>query len=182
MASDMLNPNEHGGRGGGTGGGGGGGGGGRDEDPDDEEVPNRPSVTLPLAPLKLQPFEVRLRRTATAVGVPVDDKVFDAARAQRLALGAHDFANGVSPDLEWNSQRMSTWIAVMLPVCRDTRVRSYLGTWKQGGMEKFAQGAFGRASTDEDLADLSTALAVAGDEGWVSTCLTLLSSAEMVLQ
>jgi hypothetical protein len=146
------------------------------------ETADRPKVTLPSAPVKLLPFDVRVRRTAAATGVPVDDAVFDAARAQRLALGAHDFTNGTAPDLQWNAQRMATWIAAMLPVCRDPRVRSYLGDWRQGGVAKFVQGAFGRASTDDDLADLSAALAVSGDDGWVATCLSLVSSAEMVLQ
>lgn len=160
----------------GPGGGGGAGGGGSLEEVD------RPTVTLPLSPLKLLPFDVRLRRTATAVGVPMEDPVFDTARSQRLALGGHDFANGSAPDLEWNSQRMYAWVAAMLPVCRDARLRSYFGTWKEGGVEKFTQGAFGRASTADDLDDLSGTLAVSGDNGWVATCLSLTSSAELLLQ
>lgn len=149
---------------------------------DPDVIVDRQKVTLPLAPLKLLPFDVRLRRTAVAVGIPENDPVFDGARGQRLALGAHDFANGTAPDLQWNSQRMSGWIAAMLPVCRDTRVRTRFGTWKQGGVDMFAQSAFGRASTDDDLSDLSAVLAVTGDDGWVATCLALVSSAEMVLQ
>ena len=147
-----------------------------------EKVIERPSVTLPSAQLKLLPFDVRLRRIADAVGVSVDDKVFDVAKKNRLALGAHDFANGTAPDLKWNSQRMASWMEAMLPVCRDSRVRSNLGDWKQGGVEKFIQSAFGRPSTADDLDDLSAPLAVAGDDGWVLTCLTLGSSAEAMLQ
>lgn len=146
------------------------------------QVVDRPNVTLPPAPVKLLPFDARLRRVAAAVGVPVDDRVFDGAREQRLALGAHDFVNGTAPDLQWNAQRMATWITAMLPVCRDARVRSYVGDWKQGGLDKFVQGAFGRASTADDLADLSAALAISGDDGWVAACLSLVTSAEMVLQ
>lgn len=142
----------------------------------------RPQVTLPPAALKLLPFDVRLRRVAAAVGVAVDDPVFDAARAQRLALGAHDFLNGTAPDLRWNSQRMAAWTTVMLPVCRDARARSHLGEWKQGGVQKFVEAAFGRASTDDDLADLTAALAITGDDGWVATCLSLVSAAEVLLQ
>jgi hypothetical protein len=142
----------------------------------------RPQVKLPPASLKLLPLEVRLRRIAAGVGVPADDAVFDAARAQRLALGAHDFVNGTAPDLQWNSQRMAVWTAVILPVCRDSRVRTYLGDWRQGGVARFAEGAFGRASTADDLADLAAVLALAGDDGWVATCLALASSAEVLLQ
>lgn len=142
----------------------------------------RPEVVLPAAQLKLLPFEVRLARTAAAVGVPVTDALFNAARTQRLSLGAHDFANGTSPDLSWNAQRMATWVEVMLPVCRDARVRSHLGAWDQGGVEKFAAAGWGRASTAEDLADLSGTLALPGDEGWVSTCLALVSSTELLVQ
>jgi hypothetical protein len=146
------------------------------------EAVDRPTVTLPPTPLKLLPFDVRLRRVADAVGVPVNDKVFDAARGERLALGAHDFANGTVPDATWNSQRMATWMTAMLPVCRDTRVRTYLGDWKKGGVEKFVQGAFGRAYAANDLDDLSAVTALTGDDGWVVTCLSLVSSAEVLLQ
>jgi hypothetical protein len=142
----------------------------------------RPQVTLPLPPLKLLPFEVRLARIAAALGLPASDRAFDAARAERLALGAHDFVNGTVPDLHWNSQRMAAWVQAMLPVCRDARVRAYLGDWKQGGLEKFVTGAFGRAATPDDLTDLSAGLAVSGDDGWVTTCLALVSSAEVLLQ
>jgi hypothetical protein len=142
----------------------------------------RPEVTLPPAPVKLLPLDVRLRRVAAGVGVPVTDAVFDAARKQRLALGGHDFVNRTAPDLQWNSQRMSTWITVMLPVCKDTRVRSNLGDWAQGGVDKFAQGALGRPSTADDLSDLSATRAISGDDGWVATCLALVSSAEVLLQ
>lgn len=146
------------------------------------EAGDRPTVTLPLVPLKLLPFDVRLRRVADAVGVPVNDKVFDAAREERLALGAHDFANGTVPDPTWNSQRMATWMTAMLPVCRDSRVRTYLGDWKKGGVEKFVQGAFGRAYAASDLDDLSAVTGLTGDDGWVVTCLSLVSSAEVLLQ
>jgi hypothetical protein len=142
----------------------------------------RPEVTLPPASLKLLPFDVRLRRIAAAVGVPVGDAVFDAARAQRLALGAHDFVNGSAPDLQWNSQRMASWITAMLPVCKDARVRTHLGDWRQGGVGKFVESAFGRASTPDDLGDLAPPLAISGDDGWVATCLALVSSAEVLLQ
>lgn len=142
----------------------------------------RPKVVLPPAQLKLLPFDVRLSRTAAAVGLPVGDALFDAARAQRLALGAHDFSNGTSPDLSWNAQRMATWVEVMLPVCKDTRVRSQLGAFEQGGIEKFATAGWGRPATADDLADLSATLAVPGDDGWVATCLALVSSTELLVQ
>lgn len=148
----------------------------------DPVVVERPTVTLPAAGLKLLPFEVRLSRTAAAVGLSPSDPVFDAVRAERLALGAHDFANGVSPDLTWNAQRMATWAQVMLPVCNDSRVRANLGAWETGGVEKFASAGWGRASTAEDLSDLSGTLALTGDEGWVSTCLALTSSTELLVQ
>jgi len=155
----------------GSGGGGGGGG-----------IAGRPEVVLPASSPRLLPFDVRLKRVASAVGVSVDDAVFDAARTRRLSLGAHDFANGTSPDLQWNSQRIAVWIEAMLPVCGDTRVRSSFNSWASGGVEKFTQSALGRPSTAGDLDDLSAPLAVSGDAGWVATCLALMSSAEMVYQ
>ncbi|MBL8949360.1 MAG: hypothetical protein JNK82_01190 [Myxococcaceae bacterium] len=145
-------------------------------------IVDRPKVTLPPAPLKLLPFETRLARTAAAVGVPVTDALFDAARAKRLDLGAHDFANGTAPDLQWNAQRMSLWVEVMLPVCRDARVRSHLGSLDRAGVQKFAAAGWGRDVADEDLADLATTLAIPGNDGWVASCLVLVSSAELLVQ
>jgi len=145
-------------------------------------VVDRPKVTLPSAPLKLLPFDVRLARTAAAVGVPLTDALFDAARAKRLELGAHDFANGTAPDLQWNAQRMAVWVEVMLPVCRDARVRSHLGALDLAGVQKFAAAGWGRDATATDLADLNGTLGIAGDDGWVATCLVLVSSAELLVQ
>lgn len=145
-------------------------------------VVERPRVTLPPAALKLLPFDVRLARVAAAVNLQPGDAVFDAARAQRLALGGHDFVNRTAPDLQWNAQRMATWVTVMLPVCKDARVRAHLGDWARGGVGKFAEGALGRAASADDLADLAPALALPGDDGWVTACLALVSSAEVVLQ
>ena len=145
-------------------------------------VVERPKVVLPAPQLKLLPFDVRLARTAAGVGVPVSDALFDAARAQRLALGAHDFANGTSPDLAWNAQRIATWVEVMLPVCRDTRVRSHLGALDLAGVDRFASEGWGRAATADDVTDLTSTLAVPGDDGWVTSCLALVSSTELLVQ
>lgn len=169
--------------GGGSGGtGGSGGGNSPNPNPGTNDPTERPVVVLPTAQVKLLPFDVRLRRIADGVGIAVSDKVFDTARASKFALGAHDFANGTSPDLSWNTQRMSVWIEAMLPVCRDSRVKTKLGDWKQGGVDKFIQSAFGRAAVAGDTDDLAPVLAISGDDGWLLGCLALVSSAEVLLQ
>lgn len=145
-------------------------------------VVERPDVTLPAPQLKLLPFDVRLRKVAAAVGVPVADPLFDAVRAQRLQLGGHDFANGVAPDLAWNAQRMALWLEVMVPVCADARVRTHFGEWRAQGLEKFAVEAWGRPVTQADKDDLAPTLAIAGDTGWRATCAALLSSVELLAQ
>lgn len=62
-------------------------------------APERPEVLLPVERLQLLPFEVRLKRLAAAVELPVTDAVFNTLRSRATDLGAHDFANGVAPDL-----------------------------------------------------------------------------------
>ena len=82
-------------------------------------APERPEVLLPMERLQLLPFEVRLKRLAAAVELPANDAVFSALRARATDLGAHDFANGVAPDLAWTAGRIAT-----CPRARHVRGRS----------------------------------------------------------
>jgi hypothetical protein len=142
-------------------------------------APERPEVMLPAERLQLLPFEVRLKRLAAAVEVPVTDAVFNGLRSRATDLGAHDFANGVAPDLAWTARRIATWVEGLLPVCADARVRSRYANWSTS-LDAFALKAWGRAATSEDRADVVPAQGITDAEAWRATCVSLLSSVELL--
>jgi hypothetical protein len=139
----------------------------------------RPEVELPVERLQLLPFEVRMKRLAAAVELPVNDGVFSALRARATDLGAHDFANSVAPDLAWTAARIATWVEGLLPVCADARVRSRYANWSTS-LSGFALRAWGRAATSEDRAEVVAAQGLSDAEAWRVTCVSLLSSAELL--
>lgn len=130
----------------------------------------------------LLPFHVRLNRLSAVAGVPTTDAMFSEIRARKLDLGAHDFGTNVAPDLTWSAQRMSTWVQALFPVCDDARLKTRYPDWRTS-LDSFARAAWGRASTPEDLALLDEAIAEEPSANrWRASCLTLLSSLELVSQ
>jgi len=142
-------------------------------------APERAEVVLPVERLQLLPFDVRLKKLAAAVELPVSDAVFSTLRARATDLGAHDFANGVAPDLAWTASRIATWVEGVLPVCADSRVRSRYANWTTS-LESFALKAWGRASTNDDRADVVAGQGLTAAEAWRATCVSLFSSAELL--
>jgi hypothetical protein len=140
-------------------------------------APPRSSIELPPERLQLLPFEVRLKRLAAAIELPASDPVFDGLRSRATDLGAHDFANGVAPDLAWTGRRLSVWIEGIAPVCADQRVRARYADWA-ASLDAFALRAWGRPATREDAAELVTGLGAA--ETWRANCVVLLSGVELL--
>jgi hypothetical protein len=136
-------------------------------------------VELPPERLKLLPFEVRMKRLAAAVDLPVTDAVFGTLRGRATDLGAHDYANGVAPDLSWTGRRMAVWIEGVVPVCADNRVRNKYPDWA-ASMDDFALRAWGRHATPEDAADVVTPQGLGANETWRANCVALLSSVELL--
>lgn len=142
-------------------------------------APERPEVLLPVERLQLLPFEVRMKRLAAAVELPANDAVFSSLRTRATDLGAHDFANGVAPDLAWTAGRIATWVEGVLPVCADARVRSRYANWSTS-LDAFSLKAWGRTATTDDRADVVPAQGLTDAEAWRATCVSLLSSAELL--
>src|SRR5882724_5155053 len=77
-----------------------------------------PSSTAPAeAPFKVRntepelvPFDMRIRRIASAIGVDVNNPMFDTMYKNSLKLGDYDYANGALPDGSWNANRIASWI------------------------------------------------------------------------
>jgi hypothetical protein len=149
-------------------------------------APPKPRTEKAFVPsadrIALLPFHVRLNRLAAVAGVATTDSMFAELQARRLDLGAHDFGANVAPDLTWSAQRMTTWVQALFPVCDDNRMKARYPDWRTS-LDPFARAAWGRPSTAEDLQLLDAAVA---DEPtankWRASCLTLLSSLELVSQ
>ncbi len=132
--------------------------------------------------IALLPFQVRLNRLSAIAGVPTTDPMFAELTKRKLDLGAHDYGANVAPDLTWSAQRMTTWVQALFPVCDDARMKTRYPDWRTS-LDSFARVAWGRASTPQDLQLLDE---VAAEEPmatlWRASCLTLLSSLELVAQ
>ena len=130
----------------------------------------------------LLPFQVRLNKLAAIAGVPASDPMFAQLQARKLDLGAHDFGSNVAPDLTWSAQRMSTWVQALFPVCDDSRLKARYPDWRTS-LDAFSRAAWGRPSTADDLRLLDEAAAEEpAATRWRASCLTLLSSLELVSQ
>jgi hypothetical protein len=83
-------------------------------------------------------------------GVAESHPMFDQLHAKRYQLGDHDYANGVAPDLDWNADRMETWVKAIKPVCNDPQFQARYPTLASDATP-LARAAFGRDPTTEEL-------------------------------
>ena len=131
----------------------------------------------------LLPFDVRLRRVADAVGVSTEDALLADLRSARLELGAHDYAEGIPPDLTWTARRMTRWARALRPVCESPTFRERYPDLRDS-MEEFTLAAYGRRATPEDYEAFDASVADAGglseEAVYRAMCIGLLSSTELV--
>ncbi len=140
--------------------------------------------TVPAEQPVLLPFETRLSKVAAVAGLPESDPAFDLLRQNATRLGAYDFANGVVPDHSWTALRLSLWVQSLKPVCASPAMAARFPALPES-LGPFIEAAYGRAMTDEDLADIDAAragLALTPEQLSRTLCLALLSSAELVIQ
>ena len=132
----------------------------------------------------LLPFETRLSKVAAVAGLPESDPAFDLLRQNATRLGAYDFANGVVPDSSWTALRLSLWVQSLKPVCASPAVAARFPSLPES-LGPFIEAAYGRPMNDEDRADVEAAragLTLTPEQLSRTLCLTLLSSAELVIQ
>ncbi|MEM9188875.1 MAG: hypothetical protein AAGF12_06850 [Myxococcota bacterium] len=128
----------------------------------------------------LLPFDVRLARLASVLGVDSDAAVLSSVRSFEADLGGHDFANGISPDLSWNASKMTLWVEVLQPVCASTEMRDQFPELTTATeLAALMSSAYGREVATTEAEPLATDLASAS---YGIRCLTVLSSAEFVLR
>jgi hypothetical protein len=110
--------------------------------------------------------------------------MFDALWEKRYELGDHDYASGTAPDLTWTASRMTAWVRALRPVCASEAMRARYPSLRDG-MDDFVLAAYGRRTTDADLAQYDAAVAGAALDAETernSMCLAMLSAAELVAQ
>lgn len=131
---------------------------------------------------ELVPFNTRLRRIASAVGVEVDNSMFATMTKNRLKLGDYDYANGALPDGSWNANRIAAWIDALKPVCRSPEMRAKYPALPEN-LPELVRAAWGHLPSEQDTADFREALAAASVDaalGYESTCMTVFTAAEFV--
>jgi hypothetical protein len=132
----------------------------------------------------LLPIDMRLRRLAGALGLPVDDALFDGVRSARIALGGYDHAQGVLPDGLWIASRMASWVRVLRPICGSAPMRERYPALPEA-LPGLIRAAWGRAAQPQDLADFEEELAastLADADQYEALCLAVFSAAEFVYQ
>ena len=131
---------------------------------------------------ELVPFEMRLRRIASALGVSVDNTMFADMNKNSLKLGDYDYANGALPDGSWNANRIAAWINALKPVCASPEMKAKYPNLPEN-LPTLIRAAWGHVPSAEDTADFQNAItAVSSDPAVVyeSTCMAVFTAAEFV--
>lgn len=131
------------------------------------------------------PWRMRMLRVANLIGVGEAHASMKAIREGQIDLGQYDFALRLQPDLTWTPSRVAAWAKAVKPVCESAEFAAKFPNLPEN-YGSLIEAAFGRAATVDDVADFDQAMDEAGltDPEAIRdlACLTVLSSAEMVLQ
>ena len=145
--------------------------------------PWKPGFGIDDSQPSLLPVDMRVRRLAGALGLPVSDPLFDGVRSARIALGGYDHAQGVLPDGLWIASRMTAWVRVLQPICGSDAMRTRYPALPEA-LPELLRAAWGRPAEAADLADFEPLFA-AGTEAatqYETACLAVFSAAEFVYQ
>jgi hypothetical protein len=149
-------------------------------DEGDQPDPGAP-FQVPTGEVQLLPFHVRMANLVAVTGVHDDHAMFGQLWAKRFQLGDHDYANGVAPDLDWNSDRMELWVKAIKPICNDPEFQARYPELATDAT-KLVRAAYGRDPTTEELEALDDVklgqIDGAGQHRMV--CLAVLTSLEFV--
>ncbi len=151
---------------------------------------NTPTTTTPAgAPFKVRntepelvPFDMRVRRIATAIGVSVDHAMFADMNKNSLKLGDYDYANGALPDGSWNANRIAAWLLALKPVCNSAEMKAKYPTLPES-LPALVRAAWGHVPSPDDTTDFQNAIAASGATPTVnyeSTCMAVFAAAEFV--
>ena len=142
------------------------------------------SFVLPVDSVSLLPFDVRVEKVASVVGVTPSDPVLQPLRDASGDLGGYDFANSRKPDYTWTALRISDWVRVIKPVCASSQMHGRYPTLP-AGLPALIESAYGRSVTPDDSAAIDASLMglTLDDAGrYEAVCLSVLSSLEFLAQ
>jgi hypothetical protein len=131
---------------------------------------------------ELVPFEMRLRRIATTLGVSIDNPMFADMNRNSLKLGDYDYANGALPDGSWNANRIAAWLNALKPVCNSPEMQAKFPTLPES-LPALIRAAWGHLPSAEDSRDFQVAIAATDGDALVnyeSTCMAVFTAAEFV--
>jgi hypothetical protein len=149
-------------------------------------IPSAKPATVPFkvrnTEPELVPFEMRLRRIASAIGVSVDNAMFADMNKNNLKLGDYDYANGALPDGSWNANRIAAWVNALKPVCNSPEMKAKYPALPEN-LPTLIRAAWGHVPSAEDTADFQNAIAAVSSDPAVvyeSTCMAVFTAAEFV--
>ena len=145
-----------------------------------EPEPDAP-FEVPNGEVEVLPFHVRIGNLAAVAGAKPDHPMFLELYAKRYALGDHDFASGVAPNLKWTPEHMEAWVRGLGPVCNDP---SFQARYPEIATDPTAlvRSAFARDPTTDELAAYAEVTAGQRDGAGRHrmVCLAVLTSLEFV--
>lgn len=130
---------------------------------------------------ELLPFDVRLNRVASVVGVEPSDPLFDDLRQNRIALGDYDHASGVLPDSSWTASRISLWTRLMRPICASPQMTARYPNLPDD-LDELIRVAYGREPEVGEVEDVAAILfdtALEPTAEHETICLAVLGSTEL---
>jgi hypothetical protein len=133
---------------------------------------------------ELLPFDVRVRRVANVLGVPVTDPMFAEMHARSVALGDYNHAEGALPDNLWLARRIAGWADGLTPVCASTQMKDLFPALPDSAPQ-LIKAAWGRVATPEEITEINTAVAEAAlmpTESYEATCMAVFTAAEFVFR
>jgi len=154
-------------------------------DPQTGAVREKPTqFALPANFPVLLPFEVRMARLSSVVGLDYSHPAFELMRKNATQLGDYDFANGLEPDNTWTALKISLWMQALKPICASPEMRVLYPSLPES-LGPMMEAAYGRSITNQDTADMSASLeglALTPESRTQTTCLAVLSSLEFLAQ
>lgn len=134
---------------------------------------------------ELLPFDVRVRRIANVLKVPVTSPMFADIMAKNVQLGDYDHAAGALPDNLWLARRIATWADGLTPVCNSTEMKALFPALPDN-VPQLIKAAWGRNATDEEVAEIKAAVTEAAlpdpAQSYEATCMAVFSAAEFVFR
>lgn len=133
---------------------------------------------------ELLPFDVRVRRVANVLAVPITNPMFADMLSKNVQLGDYDHAHGALPDNLWLARRIATWADSLTTVCASPEMKAMFPALPENAPQ-LIKAAWGRVPSAEETAEINTAVTEAAlppTESYEATCMAVFTAAEFVFR